>query len=281
MKDIRQSPQYTKYLQSTGWKVEKIDNTYIYLKKIPLLGWYAKIQRPNTLSSNIIEVIQKKYNPFQFSIEPGVCSRHPEFVEGIKNLNFYDKVGYFISNSPSLPTKTLQIDLTKSQNQLLKEMHPKTRYNVRLSEKKGLEIKKNTNIHEFAKLKGNFLSQKKNIIMLYNAFDKNAHLLCAYKNNKLLAGILLLTTKDTAYYMHAASTAEGNKLFAPTLLTWHTIQFAKKKRFKIYDFDGIYDERFPIKSWLGFTRFKKGFGGKELEYPGCFVKAKSLRQLFH
>ncbi len=49
------------------------------------------------------------------------------------------------------------------------------------------------------------------------------------------------------------------------------ILLAKKSGCKVFDFDGIYDERFPIKTWLGFTKFKKGFGGKEIEYPGCYI----------
>ena len=42
----------------------------------------------------------------------------------------------------------------------------------------------------------------------------------------------------------------------------------KKEGKKVFDFEGIYDERFPLISWKGFTRFKKGFGGIEVEYPG-------------
>ncbi len=64
--DLRQSIEYAKYLESINWKVEKIDNTYIYLKKLPLLGWYAKIQHPLILNSNIINLIKNSYNPFQF-----------------------------------------------------------------------------------------------------------------------------------------------------------------------------------------------------------------------
>lgn len=273
MTDLRQSKDYAQYLKLSGWKVEKVNTTYIFLRKFPIIGWFVKIQRPEVLSGATINLIENKYKPFQFSIEP----------LSIKQTKQLTDHNFKLSNSPSLPTKTLVMDITKSEKELLKNMSSKARYNItRASSLKRVVIEKCTNISEFANLKGNFLSQKKNIIKLHRAFGKKAHLFCAYENNKqslplrgkLLAGILLLTTKDTAYYMHAASTKEGNKLFAPTLLTWHTIQFAKKKGFKTYDFDGIYDDRFPIKSWQGFTKFKKSFGGKEIEYPGNFVKNK-------
>jgi len=49
-------------------------------------------------------------------------------------------------------------------------------------------------------------------------------------------------------------------------------KLAKKMGCKIFDFEGIYDDRFPLKSWLGFSRFKKSFGGLEVEYPGAYSK---------
>ena len=40
------------------------------------------------------------------------------------------------------------------------------------------------------------------------------------------------------------------------------------------DLEGVYDERFPNKKWLGFTHFKKCFGGKEKEYPGTYTRTR-------
>src|SRR5579859_5166214 len=103
MKDLRQSPAWANYLKSIGWQVENINNTYIYLKHLPLLGWYAKIQRPSVLNDEIINFIERKYHPFQISIEP---------LSQFKNHSFK------LSNSLSLPTKTLITDLTKSKEEL-------------------------------------------------------------------------------------------------------------------------------------------------------------------
>jgi len=72
--------------------------------------------------------------------------------------------------------------------------------------------------------------------------------------------------------MYAASNKRGKQLNVPTLLVWKTILIAKKRRMKIFDFEGIFDERFPLPAWRGFTRFKKSFGGEEVEYPGAFIK---------
>ena len=74
--------------------------------------------------------------------------------------------------------------------------------------------------------------------------------------------------------MYAASTTNGKQLFVPTMLVWEAIKLGKKLGKKYFDFEGIYDERFPLKAWKGFTRFKQSFGGKEVVFPG------TLRKLF-
>ncbi|SRR5258708_1007625 len=270
MKNLRQSPQYAKYLESVGWKIEKIDNTFIFLKKLPALGWFVKIQRPLVLNDEAINFIEKKYHPFQISVEPNQYTKY----------NILYTLG-FKKADPSLPTKTLILDLTKTERELLKDMSPKTRYNTRLSTKKRVTVKTSTDILDFTtfwrknfeKKRFPFLSQQKNIIALHKTFAKNSHILLAKKDNQIIAVLFLVFFNKVSYYLYAASSDEGRSNFAPTLLTWHAILLAKKLGCKVFDFDGIYDERFPIKTWLGFTKFKKGFGGKEIEYPGRYTKS--------
>ncbi len=277
MKDIRQSPAWTHYLSSVGWKTEEIDNTFVYLKKIPILGWFAKIQRPVILNSKIINFVESKYHPFQFSIEPS----------NKLQSDLINKLNFKLSDSPSLPTKSLIIDLTKPEQYLLKSFSQKTRYNIKLSKTKNIKVVKSNDIHMFTKFwrenfekkRFPFFSQQKNIIALHIAFGKSSNILVAKKGGKPIAALFILISDKVAYYMYAASNNEGRKIFAPTLLTWETILSAKKSGCKIFDFDGIYDDRFPIKSWLGFTKFKKGFGGKEIEYPGCFTRTRGIIKL--
>lgn len=268
MRDIRQAPSWANYLKSIGWQIEKLDNTYIYLKKIPLLGWFAKIQRPEVLETKTIDSIISQYHPFQISIEPKS-----------KTISF---TGFRLSKSPSLPTKTIHIDLEKSEKELLKDMSQKTRYNIKLSQKKNTEIIESENIYDFTNFwRENFekkrfplFSQQKNIVAMKNAFKENSRILLAKKDGVIVSVLFLLLHNKATYYMYAASNAEGRKNFAPTLLTWTGILISKKKGYKVFDFDGVYDKRFPIKTWAGFTKFKKGFGGKEINYPGRFIRSK-------
>jgi len=268
MTDLRQTKEYTKYMESIGWIVERVSGVNYFIRRLPIIGSFVKIQRPKITDFNQINRVAKKYRAFQIVIEPF------DFARG----KLLKKRGFKPTKSPYLPSKTVHIDLTKSEKEVLKEMHHKTRYNIKIATRNKLQVTKSEDIDAFVDLWLNaqpsrkFLKLGKSIHAMHNAFGKNSHLLLAYKDNKLLSGILMPETGYVAYYMYAAATAEGKKLFAPTLVTWETIKLAKKMGCKIFDFEGIYDDRFPLKSWLGFSRFKKSFGGLEVEYPGAYSK---------
>lgn len=276
MLDLRQTPQYSKYMNNIGWITEGKPGSFAYIKKFPLIGSFIKIQRPQQFNDKTMEQLIKKYRTFQIVFEPILSTN----IGAAVSHNQLILQGYKQSKYPFLPSKTIHIDLTKSEKELLKEMHYKTRYNIKKAKSLKLKTKSSKDIEKFAnfwqrcaiKQRGMYLSQKKEIIELNSAFGKKAHIIKCLKDNILLSGILLIQTKDIAYYMYAASSGLGKKLFAPTLNVWEAIKLAKKLQCKIFDFEGIYDERFPLKTWLGFTRFKKSFGGEEIEYPGTFVK---------
>ncbi len=268
--DLRQTPQYAKYLSSLGWEVDKKDKVSYFIRKFSFVGSFLKIQRPEKIDFDQIDKIAKKHRAFQIAIEP-LNINHQQLII---SHGFKQSKSYFV------PSKTIHIDLIKSEKQLLKEMHYKTRYNIKKAINNKLKVIKSKDIERFAdfwqecalKQRAMWIPQKTEIREIYKAFGKNAYLIFVLHSNKLVAGILLLHTDKISYYMYAASSEIGKKLFAPTLAAWEAIKLSKKKGSKIFDFEGIYDDRFPLKSWKGFTRFKKSFGGNEVEYPGTFTK---------
>jgi len=94
------------------------------------------------------------------------------------------------------------------------------------------------------------------------------------RRDETKAGAIFLLGDKIGYYWQAFSNKEARRLQAQYKIVWEGILWAKKRGAKIFDFEGIYDERFPDKSWLGFTHFKKSFGGHEVEYPGAMLKSK-------
>jgi lipid II:glycine glycyltransferase (peptidoglycan interpeptide bridge formation enzyme) len=75
---------------------------------------------------------------------------------------------------------------------------------------------------------------------------------------------------DTATYLHGASSRERRELMAPHLLHWTAMMDAKSWGFRTYDFWGVAPEGVEGHSWAGITRFKRGFGGKYVAYPGTY-----------
>ena len=221
-------------------------------------------------------------------------------------------VGGIFRKSPNeiQPKNTLILDITKSEEELLKEMKPKTRYNIRLAERKGVRIRNYESgimnqeyFEKFWKLteetskRDKFAPHNKNYYwkMLESLDGKHtpspsqegdslyclqAKLYLAEYKNKTIAANIVLSFGDFCVYLHGASSSEYRNVMAPYLLQWRQILDAKKTGCKAYDFWGVSNLkatcrhvafRFDKKSdWSGITRFKKGFGGKERNYIGAY-----------
>ncbi|MBI2590781.1 MAG: peptidoglycan bridge formation glycyltransferase FemA/FemB family protein [Candidatus Blackburnbacteria bacterium] len=265
--DLRQTSQYAQYMATLGWQTAKVNGDYLYFRKLPLAGNVGKFQRPHKFpTEEQLITLKESYRISVLYFEPQL-PLPPKFPQLIK------------ARSTFLPPKTIHIDLTIPEETLLKAMKPKTRYNIGLAARRGVIIKNSTLINEFTNLwqssarkRGMWLPQKKEIKALWSAFGDKAHLLLAHYAEKPIAGVLLVESPKIMYYIYAGSTSEGKKLFAPTLLAWEAIRLAKKKKKKLFDFEGIYDPRYPsTREWRGFTKFKEGFGGKVVEYPPTLV----------
>ncbi len=268
--DLRQTGGYAQYMKTLGWDVDEFKQIYIYSKK--LFFWrFVKIQRPKSGSDcQLVRYLERHYRRSTIYIEPDNSIQYTNYIG----------CGFRKYSSPFLPSRTIRIELERSEDQLLRDMHYKTRYNIKKIKNNKFQVAGTDDIKTFAEFwqecavrRGMFLSQKREIISLYNAFSKGSSIHVAFNDDRnWLAALLRISTEDISYYMYAASTAEGKALYAPTILAWEAIRSAKKEGKRIFDFEGIYDERFPLKSWKGFSRFKKGFGGKEVEYPASLRK---------
>ncbi len=276
--DIRQSQKYAEFMTSLGWQVEKIGESNAFIKKFPLIGCLIKIQRITSLpKTKEIVTLAKKYQAFKILIEFDQVSKEEKISTDFK-----------ICRSPFLPTKTIQIDLARTEKEIFDSFSSAKKRAVRKAQKNQLQIKKGT-ANEFIFLKRKSLAEKlilpvgekKDVLALAKAFlPDNIVFLIASKNKKLLAGILLLVFDKTAYYWQAASIKKGKKLAAPSLLVWEALKLAKQKKCQVFDFEGIYDQRFPNSSWQGFTKFKQGFGGKEIVYPEPIINSRLHKAVY-
>jgi lipid II:glycine glycyltransferase (peptidoglycan interpeptide bridge formation enzyme) len=175
------------------------------------------------------------------------------------------------------PSKTIILDITKPEEELLQTMHQKTRYNIRLAQRKGIVVEKARGSQMidifFALLKetarrDRFHSYPKEYYRKMTEVLEPAGLLklfLARHGTEIVAVNLVCFFNQTATYLHGASDYRFRHLMAPYLLQWQTILEAKKTGMRYYDLWGIDDEK-----WPGVTRFKRGFGGEEVFYPGAY-----------
>lgn len=169
------------------------------------------------------------------------------------------------------PSLTLLLNLKNDQEALLSAMHQKTRYNIRLAEKKGLTFKVGREDSEAfldllteTKERDGFRLHRREY---YRSMIESGavELTTAWYQETMLAGSLVASHGDTVTYVHGASSSQQRELMAPYFLQWHTILRAQASGYHWYDWHGIDEHK-----WPGVTRFKLGFGGQSLQYSGTF-----------
>ena len=271
MNSFLQSKNWLDFQKSLGRKVWQIDSVNIIKHNLPLgkSYFYSPRTEGDFLSKEFLTKLKKiadQENAIFFKIEP----------QKQINENLLKKSG-FIKGKDIQPRKTLILDITKTEKELLNQMHYKTRYNIRLAEKKGVEIRaksqksKVKNFEEFWRLlqqtakRGNFRTHPKEYYKKMLEIIPETELFIAEYQNRVIAANIVIFYQKTAIYLHGASDYQYRNLMAPHLLQWKQVLEAKKRGCIEYDFWGI-DE----KKWPGVTRFKKGFGGKQVIYPGAY-----------
>jgi len=314
-----QSEIWEKVQQAEGKKTVRLSDSFFIEQTLPFVGryWYCprgpkcKNQESKIVNQelrNILEEANKnnigwiRIEPLQVQDDSNLMHTHKDTLhaEAFKGLN--------VRKSPHdmQPRQTFCIDISKSEEDLLKEMKSKTRYNIRLAQKRGVEV--------FSTYEEKYLdifyalvqstSKRAGITphplrhyrdMLRAIPEENISLYIAKYKDEIIAANLIIFYEDTAIYLHGGSSDEYRNVMAPFLLQWQAILDAKERGCAWYDFGGVSvnSEQLTVNSkskngekssryqpstinhqlnWAGITRFKLGFSPntKPLEYPGTY-----------
>jgi len=262
MNSFLQSKEWLGFQKSLGRKVWRIEEIGIIKHNLPFKKSY--LYSPRCEGKFFSDLIFKK-------IKDIARQENSIFLK----IELQDKIDLekfrFEKSTDIQPKKTLILDISKSEQELLNQMHYKTRYNIKLAEKKGILIKKDkSKFEDFWKLmqettkRDGFRSHPKEYYRKMLEIS-GIELFVAEYQNKIIAANIVVFWGKTAIYLHGASDYKHRNLMTPHLLQWEQIQEAKKRGCAEYDFWGIDEQK-----WPGVTRFKKGFGGREIIYPGAF-----------
>ena len=208
--------------------------------------------------------------------------------------------GFIHSEQTVQPPNTIKVQLQASEDDILMAMKSKTRYNIRLAERKDVLVRQSTDIGAFHQMMLT-TGQRDEFGIHTQKYYQRAHdlfapqggcvLLMAEYHGQPLAGLMAFKHGETAWYFYGASSdVERNRM--PTyLLQWEAMRWAKKGGCKVYDLWGVpdYPENELEKSFTerseglwGVYRFKRGFGGEICRTIGAWdrVYHKGLYQLY-
>ena len=282
-----QSPLWGEFRKKTGVKVVFTGNLLITIHPIPHtkynIGYVPK--GPDINQEMLIKLLEigKKENCIFIQLEPNVENTNDKEYK-FKNLIF--------SSRPLLTKYTFILDLTKSEEELLKNMHPKTRYNLRLAEKKGVKIIEDNSdkaFEEYLRLTKETTQRQKFYAhnedyhkkmwetLRVNDENKNdkdklkAYLFKAVYENEVLVTWILFVLNDVLYYPYGASSANHREVMASNLMMWEAIKFGKKLGLEKFDMWGALGKNPDTKDpWYGFHRFKEGYGARHVEFVGSY-----------
>lgn len=189
------------------------------------------------------------------------------------------------SNMNILPTNTIVLDLSQDEQTILNRMKPKTRYNIRLALRKGVEVKSVGieglrtwyNLYtETAMRNGLNLNHIQYFQNMFAAKmecpddEVNVKLMIAYYNDIPLAAMFLVLSAHRATYLYGASSSNMRNLMPTYALQWKAIQVAKEHHCCEYDMFGIAPNPNPSHPMYGLYKFKHGFGGEIYHQLGCW-----------
>ena len=304
--------EYTKFLENhercnfqqslewarvkTSWKREVIlaedenkkiiGSLMVWIRKIPIFGNIMYSARGPICDIHDMEVLQqlaegakilaKKYNAIVLRIEPDIKSNDEEFKNIMLQLGFLIKDNAKNFRDEIQPRYVFRLDTKgKTEDEVFKAFHQKTRYNVRLATKKGVTVKDGTkeDLKDFHKImittgiRDGFITRP--LAYFEKMYDElgpeHMKILMAYYNGEPISGVIPIMYGNKTWYLYGASSNEHRNLMPNYLLQWEMIKLALNRKSDMYDLrgvPGIADDS------NGLYRFKKGFGAEYTEFVG-------------
>lgn len=250
----------------------------IFFHRIPhtgkTIGYFPKGPMYDRYMISVLNDLGRQYHAVFIQLEPDVI-KNQEQIPKIDNL--------LPSHHPLFTKYTYVLDLDKPEEVLLKQLHPKTRYNIRLAQRHGVVIRQDDGpqaLENYLRLTDETTRRQKFFAhtpayhqrMWKIMHEGNiAHLWTASYRGEIIATWVIFCFGDKIYYPYGASSDQARPVMASNLLAWDIILWAKKNGFKKFDMWGaLGPDPDPRDPWFGFHRFKSGYAPDLVEHIGSF-----------
>lgn len=283
-----QSWEWGEFRQKTGVKVIRlgafegnrlVKGYQVTIHRIPKTGmnvaYFPKGDVPDEMQLESLKKIGRDNNCVFIKLEP--------------NIHNNENVRQFLldrgckEGRPLFTRYTFQLDLSKSEAELLAVMKPKTRYNIGVAQRYGVEVAEAIDaqaVEEFVRLtvettkrQGFYAHDEKYQRLMWQGLAPVgiARMLVARWQGKVLATWVVLVFNGIIYYPYGASSAEHREVMASNAMMWEVIRLGKRLGCKTLDMWGALGPNPNQKDpWYGFHRFKEGYGGQLVEFVGSF-----------
>ena len=217
------------------------------------------------LMSKLAEYVKSEHHSVMVTIEPD-------------SEEYSVPQGWKMSKNHILPSRTIILDLNKTEPELLGDMVKKTRQYIRKSAAEAVKIKTVSSRLELDKCLGLYhqTAERAGFDLhddqyYYDVFDKlgeHSPVFAAYVDDQPIAFLWLAISADTAYELYGGMNEFGQQLRSNYALKWHAIRKCKEWGLVRYDFGGLLEG--------GVTTFKKGWSDKETELIGTIDRPLSV-----
>lgn len=294
-----QSPEWAAVKNEWKWKgiVQRDDSGAIVgalgvlIRKVPGLpfsllyaprGPVCDISDRKTLEALLsgVRLLARQYHGYEFKIDPDVPVADLDFRQLMLSLGFKLDTGG--KNFEGIqPRFVFRLNVEgKTEDELMAAFHSKTRYNIRVAVKNGVQVKVRGKeaLDEFLPImqttgeRDGFATRPKAYFeRMMDAFGENCRLYMAYTSDGApIAGTVAIQYAGITWYLYGASANSSRNLMPNYLLQWEMIRWAVQGGCKIYDFRGVSGDLSESNPLYGLYRFKKGFSGDLAEFPGEF-----------
>ena len=267
----------------------------LYAPKGPLLDWDNEALRTRVL--NDLQSFAKQQSAIFLKIDPdiilgrGVPNSEGDVLDnsGQAARSELMRRGWVYSSDQIQFQNTVLIDITLSEEEMLARMKPKTRYNIRLAEKKGISVRVGTlddlpmlyKMYAETSIRDGFVIRDENYYMTVwklfmqdqsSTFDFRPSTvpLIAEVDNIPVAAIFLFMFADRAYYVYGMSRNLHREKMPTYLLQWEAMKRARASGCNTYDLWGAPEEFNESDSMWGVYRFKEGLGGEVVRTLGAY-----------
>jgi lipid II:glycine glycyltransferase (peptidoglycan interpeptide bridge formation enzyme) len=265
----------------------------LYVPKGPLLDWSDISLSKQVL--NDLQLFAKKQGAIFLKLDPDVVlgSGIPGYVDaresedGQRVISEFKRRGWLFSSDQIQFRNTVLVDVSANREQMLARMKQKTRYNIRLAEKKGVRLRIGElkdlpllfKMYAETSVRDGFVIRDEGYYRaVWEAYMKQpdadyqpfAEPLIAEVNSEPVAAIFVFYFAERAYYLYGMSLEAHREMMPNYLLQWEAMQRAKAKGCSVYDLWGAPDEFIETDSMWGVFRFKEGLGGDVIRTLGAW-----------